>query len=96
MQKRIFTAPNASLDIAPWEAYESPASGQWITSKSQRREDMKNAGCREWEGIDSERKAMHRRKKDDQIKSEQNLEHCATQAWQSIPDSKKRLLTEMR
>jgi len=44
---RIIEAPAVQGDI---EAYESPANpGTWITSRSQRREDLKKAGKIEWE-----------------------------------------------
>jgi hypothetical protein len=48
------------LDMQPWDAYESPASGQTITSKAQRREDMKRTGSRQYEGRAQEDKEVKR------------------------------------
>ena len=48
------------LDIQPWEAYESPASGQIISSRAQRREDMKRTGTRQYEGREQEDKEVKR------------------------------------
>ena len=48
------------LDMQPWEAYESPASGQAITSKAQRREDMKRTQTRQYEGREQEDKEVKR------------------------------------
>ena len=40
------SAPMFSVDFP---AYQSPTSGKWITSKTQRREDLKASGCVEYE-----------------------------------------------
>lgn len=40
--QRIITAPMVQVDIP---AYVSPASGQWINSRAQRREDLRREGC---------------------------------------------------
>lgn len=91
-QKHVFTAPRASFDIAPWDSYVSPASGKLITSKDQRREDMRAANCRDWEGLDAEQKHANACKKAEQATLEQEIEQSAIQAWQSLPKNKKDLL----
>ena len=53
--KRILSAPMAQFDVQPWEAFESPATGKMITSKAERKEDMKVSGCRDWEGMKDEK-----------------------------------------
>jgi len=57
---RIQQHPGLILDIQPWEAYESPASGRVITSKAQRREDMKRTNTRQYEGREQEEKEVKR------------------------------------
>jgi len=42
----IGTTPMVHVDIP---AYQSPASGKWITSRSERREDLKRTNCIEYE-----------------------------------------------
>lgn len=55
--ERAISAPAVFGDIQP---YESPATGQWIMSKSARREDLKRSGCIEWDA--GARKAVERNK----------------------------------
>lgn len=43
---RIISAPALRLEIP---AYVSPASGKWINSRAQRREDLKREDCIEYE-----------------------------------------------
>lgn len=44
--ERLFEAPSIRPDIEP---YISPASGKFISSQSERRDDLKRSGCIEWE-----------------------------------------------
>lgn len=46
---RQLSAPMFSIDATNFTPYESPATGRWITSKTQRREDMKASGCVDYE-----------------------------------------------
>lgn len=85
-EKRIFSAPMGIVDIP---AYESPASGKWITSRAQRREDFKRTGTRPWEGREQEQKEAARQKQYDEAKSDAALDHTVRRAWQDLPDSKK-------
>lgn len=84
--KRIFSAPMGQVDIP---AYESPATGKWITSRSERREDFKRSGCREWEGMESERKEAAKTKAADEAKQDTALDHSVRTAWAALPPSKK-------
>jgi len=47
--RRIISAPMFSIDATSFVPYESPSTGRWITSKTQRREDMKMSGCVDYE-----------------------------------------------
>jgi hypothetical protein len=85
-EKQIRSAPMGIVDIP---AYQSPATNKWITSRSERREDLKRAGCREWEGIAAERKEAAKRKAADEQKNEAALDHAVRSAWRDMPDSKK-------
>lgn len=46
---RIISPVMFSIDATNFPAYQSPTSGKWITSKSQRREDMKASDCVDYE-----------------------------------------------
>lgn len=43
---RLLEAPSVQPDIP---AYQSPVTGQWIDSRSARREDLRRNNCIEWE-----------------------------------------------
>ena len=46
---RMLSTPMFSIDATNFPAYQSPSTGRWITSKSQRREDMAASGCVDYE-----------------------------------------------
>ena len=85
-EKRIFSAPSAISDIEP---YESPVTGKMITSRSERREDFKASGCREWEGMDVERKEAQKRKAAEDAVQDQKLETEVQKVWAQLPEDKK-------
>lgn len=89
--KRILSAPMAKFDIAPWDAYVSPATGKVINSYAQRRDDMKVAGCRDWEGITSERRQSDRNKQYEEEKQDAVLDRNVRQAWANLSPEKKAL-----
>ena len=76
-------------DIAPWDAYESPATGKLITSYAERREDMKASGCRDWEGQDTERREAGKRKAEDEAKLDASIDATVRSAWANLSPSKK-------
>ena len=84
--KRILSAPMGIVDIP---AYESPATGKWITSRSERKEDLKRSGCREWEGMENEKQEAERRKQYEEAAQDKALDHSVRQAWADLPPSKK-------
>lgn len=88
-EKRLLTAPMAHMDIQPWDAYESPATGKTITSYAQRREDMKASGCRDYEGRESEERQAARIRKYDEEKQEQELDTTVRKAWAQLSPEKK-------
>jgi len=88
-QKRIYSAPAMRADIAPWDAYESPATGKMITSYAERRADMKAAGCRDWEGQAVERREAAKSKAADEAKLDASIDATVRQAWANLPPSKK-------
>lgn len=73
-------------------AYESPASGLMIEGRAARREDLRRSGCREWEGIDSERKEAAKRKAYIDQKIDQSIDTAARKAYYSLSPEKQRLL----
>lgn len=93
--KRILSAPMMKADIAPWDAYESPATGKTITSYAQRREDMKASGCRDYEGRESEERYANRQKQYEEEKQDKVLDHNVRTAWANLsPEKKAKALAE--
>ena len=87
--KRLFTAPMMRADIAPWDAFQSPATGKTISSYAQRREDMKASGCRDYEGRASEEKNAARQRGYSEAESEAKLDTVVRTAWANLsPQSK--------
>lgn len=91
-EKRIFTAPSARMDMAPWDAFESPATGRMITSYAQRREDMKTSGCRDWDGLESEKRYAADQKRQNDQTMDAKLDHAARTALAQLAPDKRALL----
>ena len=87
--KRILSAPMARPDMQPWDAYESPATGKMITSYAQRREDMKAAGCRDYEGRESEQRQAARVKAQQEAEADKKLDAAVRGAWAQLSPAKK-------
>jgi len=47
--KRLISPVMFSIDATNFPSYQSPTTGRWITSKTQRREDMKASNCVDYE-----------------------------------------------
>ena len=90
-QKVIFTAPMGQFDIQPWEGYESPATGKWITSKAERKEDMKASKTRQWEGMETEKQEAARHKMYDEAEQDKKLDVAVRTAWAQLSPEKKAL-----
>lgn len=86
--------PNVIFDIQPWDAFVSPATGKAITSKAQRREDMKASGCRDWEGMDSELKVASRRKQEVEKKEDSATVEAVSKAWAQLEPEKKKVILD--
>lgn len=90
-QKVIFTPPMGIMDIPPWDAYESPATGKLITSKAERHADMKASNTRAWEGMETERQEAERHKAYAEAESEKKLDTAVRTAWAQLSPEKKAL-----
>lgn len=85
----MHACPQRSAAVYVMPGYESPASGKWIETPRQRREDMKATGSRPWEGMKDEKAHSESLKKQDESKADAKLDHAVRTAWQHLPDSKK-------
>lgn len=90
-QKVIFTPPMGIVDIAPWDAYESPSTGKMITSKAERNADMKASNTRPWEGMETERQEAARIKAYEEAENDKKLDVAVRTAWAQLSPEKKAL-----
>lgn len=90
-EKVILTAPYGIVDIP---AYVSPTTGKWINSRKQRTEDLKESGCRPWEGMEQEQKEADRQKAYREEKEDQALTKSAEIAFAQMEPEKRRILEE--
>lgn len=81
------------LDIPPWDAYESPASGKMITSRKERREDMARTNSRPWEGMAVEKQEAARQKQYQEQRSDAKLHEAVSRAYYQMDPKKRRELT---
>lgn len=51
--RKIISIPMLNCDIKPWESYISPSTGRNITSYKERRQDMADSGCIDYEPLSS-------------------------------------------
>jgi hypothetical protein len=82
-------APMLIVDIASWEAYESPASGKVITSKRERENDFKRTKTRQYEGFEQEKKEADRQTAYQEAESDKALTKSVEMAYGALPESKK-------
>lgn len=84
--------PQRSASVYVMPAYQSPITGKWIDTPSQRRDDMARNGARPWEGMESERKVADERVKREAKEYDQKLESAAVEAYRSLGSEKQSLL----
>ncbi len=90
LMMHAFPKRSASVYVMP--AYQSPITGKWIDTPSQRRDDLKRNNSRPWEGMEVERKVAQDRVKAEAKAEDQALESAAVAAWHSLGDDKKKML----
>jgi hypothetical protein len=90
LMMHAFPKRSASVYVMP--AYQSPITGKWIDTPSQRRDDLKRNNSRPWEGMAVERKVAQDRVKAEAKAEDQALEIAAVAAWHSLGDDKKKML----
>lgn len=91
LMMHAFPKRSASVYVMP--AYQSPVTGQWIDTPSQRRDDMARNNSRPWEGMESERKVATERTKFEEKQADKALEDAVVGAYHSLGDEKKAILS---
>lgn len=84
--------PVGPLIVPDLPGYESPATGQWVEGRAQRREDLKRSGCRPWEGREQEVKEQQRQQAYLREINTRALDEAANRAFHQMDPRKRRLL----
>ena len=84
--------PAGPLIVPDLPGYESPATGQWVEGRAQRREDLKRSGCRPWEGKEQELKERNRQAAYIREGNARALDEAANRAFHQMDPRKRRLL----
>lgn len=83
---------NASMIQGDLPSYTSPINGKWIDGRKARKEDLKRAGCRPWEGLSEEKKEAAKQNKYAAERLDASLTKAATEAFHQLPPSKRDIL----
>lgn len=90
LMMHAFPVKSAAVYVMP--AYQSPITGKWIDTPSQRRDDLKRNNARPWEGMESERKVAEERVRRENKQADQSLENAVVSAYHSLGSEKKAVL----
>lgn len=91
---RIISAPMFSIDATNFPAYQSPTTGRWITSKTQRREDMAASGCVDYEPSLAKEQERRIAREDAELEKKVD-EHVEKTIYEMPVEKKERLAAEI-
>ena len=91
MEKMIFSPPMGYCENIH---YQSPITGQPITTKQQRIEDLRRSNSRPWEGLEQEKKEAARSAQYAEQEADKKIEKAVVQAWQTLSPEKQAVLSE--
>ncbi|HXP64506.1 MAG TPA: hypothetical protein VN815_03445 [Steroidobacteraceae bacterium] len=86
---RIVEAPAVQTDLP---GYTSPIDGRWVEGRRARVEDLKRNNCREWEGMDTERKEAIKRAAAADAVFEKQTEAAVHETFNNMSAEKQRVL----
>lgn len=81
--------PQRSAAVYVMPAYQSPITGEWIDTPSQRRNDFAKNNCRPWEGMGQEQKEAAKRAQYEEQTMDAKLEKTIEQSIKDLPTEKK-------
>jgi len=83
---------NAPAILPDIEGYVSPATGLWVDGRKQKRADLKASGCRDWEGMDQEKKECARQRAYEDEKTDKFVFSIAEQQFMKLNEQQRRAL----
>lgn len=81
---------SASVYVMP--SYQSPVTGKWIDTPSQRRNDLARNGCRPWEGMESEKNNAAIKKVEADKEFDKVIDDLVDSEIKALPEEKKKAL----
>jgi hypothetical protein len=84
--------PQRSASVYVMPSYQSPITGKWIDTPSQRRDDMARNNARPWEGMETETKVATQRKAAEDKAADQAVENAVVSAYQALGSEKQQAL----
>lgn len=90
LKMHIFPTKSANVYVMP--SYQSPVTGNWIDSASQRRNDLASTNSRPWEGMEQERKEAARRENYLNVETDKAVHEMVVDSWHKLPEQTKRSL----
>lgn len=73
--------------------YVSQASGKYITTEKERRDDLARTNCRPYEGFEAETKEAARKRAYDEKKSDEKLHENVSRAYYQLSPEKRKVLS---
>lgn len=89
----MHAVPQRSASVYVMPSYQSPITGKWIDTPSQRRDDLARNNCRPWEGLEQEKKEAAIREQRMDADLDKLAEKIAVEAWQTAPESTRQALS---
>ena len=90
MGQKILTPPRVMADC---EGYNSPVTGEWISGRKQRREDLKRHGCIEYDP--EMRKDAERFNREADKKVDRMITESLNEQFSVMPEAKRKLLEQL-
>lgn len=84
--------PQRSASVYVMPSYQSPVTGKWIDTPSQRRDDLARTSSRPWEGMDTEKQEAARTKAATEAEMDKVSEQIAVESFKSLPETTRRIL----
>lgn len=95
LAQRVLSATRGIVKFpaAGGREYVSPASGRYITTERERRDDLARTNCRPYEGFESESKEAARKRADEEKKQDAKIHENVSKAYYQLPPSKRKVLS---
>ena len=84
--------PPRSANVYVMPSYQSPVTGKWVDTPSQRRDDLARTGSRPWEGMTVEKQEAANRAKQLDAELDKTAENMAIAGWNQLSEQSRTAL----